>query len=296
MRLAIFNPAAGPWWRSGSTRRALAALARTPGVCVVPTRDGSVTAQVKRLLTRDIECVLACGGDGTVADVAAALEDTGVPLGIVPCGTTNVLAREFGLPLEPRAAVASLERSKRTRPIRLWHAGATRLVLGAGIGWDARLMHRVSSTAKRRFGFGALLPAAGVLAATYDFPSLVVEGVDESGKSVTLHGTSALVANTRYWNGANPALPMADPGDDLLEVVVLDSPSLPQLLAFWIRMTLPGGEPLRGSGVRLVQLRGLTVESAARSGTEIHINGDPFGRTPLAIRAAGLVQVCLPAA
>src|SRR5262245_64821414 len=49
-------------------------------------------------MTPDTESVFACGGDGTISDVAASLAGTDVSLGIIPAGTTNVLAHEFGLP------------------------------------------------------------------------------------------------------------------------------------------------------------------------------------------------------
>src|SRR5580704_5024780 len=51
--------------------------------------------------------VVAVGGDGTVRGCAEGLAGSGVPLGIVPHGTANLLARSLGIPAHPRAALAA---------------------------------------------------------------------------------------------------------------------------------------------------------------------------------------------
>jgi diacylglycerol kinase (ATP) len=296
MRLALFNPQAGLAWRGGQVRRARSQLERMPDVVMVPTTPGRITAQTRELLTPDVSAVFACGGDGTVSDVAAGLVGTDIPLCIVPCGTTNVLAREFGIPLDPVEAIAATSQWTTSRTVRTWTIGDRPLVLGAGIGWDARLMHRASPGLKRRFGFGALMPLALGLAVSYDFPSLTVTGVDGSGNEVTHAGCSILISNIRYWSGANPAIRGADPTDDLIEVVVLERDSLAQLLAFWSLMMLPGGNPLGLSGVQLLQLRSLTVTSTAVPSPEVHVNGDAAGRLPIVVRPGGHVHVRVGAA
>src|SRR5579862_6275297 len=55
-----------------------------------------------------VELVVAVGGDGTVRGCAEGLAGTGVPLGIVPHGTANLLARSLGIPVHPRAALAAV--------------------------------------------------------------------------------------------------------------------------------------------------------------------------------------------
>jgi len=49
-----------------------------------------------------VDIVVAVGGDGTVRGCAEGLAGTGVPLGIVPHGTANLLARSLGVPVHPR--------------------------------------------------------------------------------------------------------------------------------------------------------------------------------------------------
>ena len=48
---------------------------------------------------------MVCGGDGTVREVCAELAGTGIPVGIIPAGTGNLLARNLDIPLYLRAAI-----------------------------------------------------------------------------------------------------------------------------------------------------------------------------------------------
>ena len=51
------------------------------------------------------DLVMVCGGDGTVREVCAELAGTGIPIGIIPAGTGNLLARNLDIPLFLRAAI-----------------------------------------------------------------------------------------------------------------------------------------------------------------------------------------------
>ncbi len=83
-RLVFFNPASGSAWVAERTMRAIEQLMRVSGTQVVATERGSIAGQVHDQLTPAIRRVYAIGGDGTVGDVATALVDTDVALGIIP--------------------------------------------------------------------------------------------------------------------------------------------------------------------------------------------------------------------
>ncbi len=59
------------------------------------TDDATIRQQIAE---HKPDCVVAVGGDGTIKIVAAALLDTGIPLGILPAGSANGMARELGIP------------------------------------------------------------------------------------------------------------------------------------------------------------------------------------------------------
>ena len=291
MRLAFYNPAAGSSWNARRLRRALDLLRQTSDVRLVETHKAGIDGQVRASLTPDVSAVFACGGDGTVSDVASGLAGSNVPLHIVPSGTTNVLAREFGIPLDPVKAVALASGPYETRRMQTWAVGGRRLVVGVGVGWDARLMYRASRVLKRHVGVLGLGPLSLGLIMAYDFPELRVDGYTADGTRLSAIGTSVLVSNVRYWSGGNPAIRAADPTSEVLQVVVLERSSRLQLAAFWTLMTIPGGNPTGLAGVRMLQFRSLDITAAGLTPIEAHVNGDPVEHTPLTIEPAESVLV-----
>ena len=295
MRLALYNPVSGGSWFGGRIGQARRCLEQLDDVQLLPTVRGGITAQTRRLLTPDVTAVFACGGDGTVSDIAAGMIGSDVPLCIVPCGTTNVLAREFEVPQDPVQAIKMASRSVASRSISTWSVGDRHLVLGAGVGWDANLMHRASPRLKRHLGFAGFFPQVLGLAVTYRFPRLEITGVDANGQDVSLVGTSVLISNTSRYTGSNPAIRGADPSDDLLDVVVLEKAGIANLLAFWTLLTMPFGNPLALDGVRTVQVRSLRVASTATPPPDVQVNGDAAGHLPITVVPSGRVRFRTPA-
>src|SRR5206468_8338088 len=90
------------------------------------------------LARRDFQLVLAAGGDGTVAEVMAAAHQRRLPIGIVPRGTANIVARELKLPASWRPALRrALEHYPGTRAVDLVRVNDGYSALAAGIGFDA---------------------------------------------------------------------------------------------------------------------------------------------------------------
>ncbi len=57
----------------------------------------------------DYDTIIIGGGDGSVSAAVGALAGSGKTLGVIPCGTLNLLARDLGMPGEPLAAIAALK-------------------------------------------------------------------------------------------------------------------------------------------------------------------------------------------
>ena len=102
---------------------------------------------------RDFDAVLAFGGDGTINEVAQGLVDTDVALGILPGGSTNVLARSLGIPVNPVEATAFVGarlRATTRRRINVGAAGERFFLLCTGMGLDAEVVRRVEADPERK--------------------------------------------------------------------------------------------------------------------------------------------------
>jgi len=108
--------------------------------------------------------VLVCyGGDGTAMQIAAAIAGTGIPLGLVPGGTGNLLAGNLRLPRNAAKAARALL-TARPHPIDLGvvarEDGAHYFAVASGAGFDAQLMAATGAAAKQRWKFGAYVARA----------------------------------------------------------------------------------------------------------------------------------------
>jgi len=101
-------------------------------------RPGQGRILAGEALKQGVQCVVAVGGDGTINEIAGALLHTQVPLGIIPKGSANGFAREFGIPLNPRKACEILLRSL-DLAIDAGRINEEYFFSVAGLGFDARV-------------------------------------------------------------------------------------------------------------------------------------------------------------
>src|SRR5262245_7385529 len=168
----IFNPAARGMQAQGGRRveQVLSVLAAEGlKVQATPTAGpGDATRLARDAVTSHCDVLIACGGDGTINEVIGGMAGSDVPLLVIPGGTSNVLARELGLPRELSACVALLRKGV-IRRVSLGRAGERFFILMAGIGVDAGVVAASSSRLKRYAGEGAFWLAGFQQLARYHF-------------------------------------------------------------------------------------------------------------------------------
>ncbi|MDO9125981.1 MAG: diacylglycerol kinase family lipid kinase [Parvibaculum sp.] len=154
----ILNPTAGA--RRRHLLDAVVGRLRAAGADVtieLTTAPGHAT-ELARAAARSgkADVIVAAGGDGTINEVARGLLGQGVPLGIVPLGTANVLAIEIGL--RPHAEeVASMLLGG---PAELIGTGVIQgqiFLMMVGIGFDGEIVHSIDPRLKRLWGKGAFI-------------------------------------------------------------------------------------------------------------------------------------------
>ena len=287
MRVVILiNPRAGV--RRGDAVAQRVELARAAlrdhgpdGEVVVTDGPGRGRAAARKLLEQGVETVVVWGGDGTVNEVASQLVGSGVPLGIVPAGSGNGLARELGLHMDPARALRVALRGA-VRWIDAGELGGRLFFNVAGVGFDARVA--AAFNARTRRGAAGYVAAAIGEALRYEPVRYTVtaDGAASSGRALLV-----AVANTRqYGNGAIIA-PRARPDDGRLELVVV--PPLGILAGCWHVGHLFRGTLHRLPGVRMCPVQ--AGEIAAGEPLAFHVDGEVVSgdrRLRLAVRARAL--------
>lgn len=185
----------------------------------------------------NVDLVVAAGGDGTVRVVAAGLAGSGIPLGIVPQGTANLLARNLDIPLtDPEAveiALGDTERSLDIVQIATDDNEPDRFAVMAGIGLDAAIMSNTDESLKAKIGSVAYVVAA--VKQLSRRPRAVKVTVDD-GKPLRRRAVITLVGNVGAIQGNVELLPGAEPDDGRLDVIVASPRRLRHWLAVGLRL------------------------------------------------------------
>jgi diacylglycerol kinase family enzyme len=194
----IANPTAGGM-EGGLTKDAAAALRGDFSLEMAETsgRDAA-TGLARQALGAGADAVIVLGGDGTVNEVAQALVHSDVALGIIPAGTTNVMARAIGIPPDvteaSRFLAARLDSNRKTR-INVGQMGDRYFLFGAGMGLDAEVIRSVEERPERKRKLGHFFFLQQALATakrhTGAEPTIAMT-VDEGHQELVL---LALVAN-----------------------------------------------------------------------------------------------------
>ena len=266
----IYNPYAGKIRRNRERilQRTIAALGRagmTPRV--LPTdAAGHATELARTAIAEGADLVLALGGDGTLNEAANGMAHSGVPLGVLPAGTANVLANELGLGSRPDRAAEKLAKCepKSVAMGRLTTPdGASRYFLCmAGAGLDAKIVRDVSSGLKDRTGKVAYW-AAGLA----QFPHRV-EQLEVRVKGKVYRCGFALASRVRNYGGDLEIASGASLLRDDFEVVLFESAN-PLRYAWY----------MFGVGLRRVQrMQGVQTLSAQCAeilcGTDLQMDGE----------------------
>jgi diacylglycerol kinase family enzyme len=146
---------------------------------------------------RDVDCVVVGGGDGTINAAAPGVMERDLPLGILPLGTANDLARTLGIPVELGAA-AKIIADGHKRTIDLGIVNEQPFFNVASLGLSAELALQLTQDIKRRWGrMGYALVALRVLSRARPFTAVITSR--EGSKRVRT--LQIAVGNGRYYGG-----------------------------------------------------------------------------------------------
>jgi diacylglycerol kinase family enzyme/membrane-associated phospholipid phosphatase len=176
--------------------------------------------QARAAVAAGVDVVFAAGGDGTVRACLDPLRGTDTALAVLPFGTGNLLAVNFGVPADLPGALRVATGPHRRR-VDLGVVDDRCFAVMAGIGLDAEMLHDAPAALKARIGW-----LAYVAAATRHLcrrPMRATVRLDDH-PPLTRPARTVLVGNVGRLQGGIRLLPLAVPDDGLLDVAVLMPP------------------------------------------------------------------------
>ena len=220
----IINPIAGGSRDSVGARvdlaRHAAAECGESADVTVTEAPGHARALARAARANGARTIVAWGGDGTVNEIAGEVAFSGLPIGIVPAGSGNGLARILGLHRRPASALRTAL-SGTPRPIDVGEIAGRLFVNLAGIGFDAYVAARFNAVSSARGARGYVLQTARSLLRYRPRQYRLVT----DGHSSTVQALFIVVANGREFGNGMLIAPGARIDDGALEIVVVEERS-----------------------------------------------------------------------
>ncbi|HKJ11466.1 MAG TPA: diacylglycerol kinase family protein [Ornithinimicrobium sp.] len=267
--------------------------------------------QARQALEAGVDVVCPLGGDGTVRAVASALVETGVPIGLLPGGTGNLLARNLELPVDSLRRSMAVVLSGRDAPIDTCTVTLTRpdsqdleerredpgdrarnvdfadatdtppevpseqryvFLVMAGLGFDAEVMATAPEDLKAQIGWGAYVLAG---AQHLQGPQFDVDVRLAEGHHEHRRVRSVICGNVGKLQGGFELLPEARSDDGLVTALLL----YPRGLFGWasIARRLVTKRDFPGPQPRLKHLSSRRIRVRSSKPVEVQVDGDPVG-------------------
>ncbi len=229
-------------------------------------------SMARKAIELGVDLVVVCGGDGTVRTVCGELAGSGIPVGVVPAGTGNLLARNLDLPLYLNAAI-EVALNGQDRAIDLVHIEGDGIgerehfLVMAGLGFDAAIMGGVNEQIKAKVGWLAYF-VSGIR--NIMFPAVRLEISVDDAPATKHWARTVVVGNVGFLQAGLPLLPDATIDDGRLDVVLIN----PARFLHWLRVVfrvLSRGKKLDDTVNRMT---GRSVTIRTHGETPRQIDGD----------------------
>lgn len=268
-------------------RRQITAICRELGwadpLWIETTEEDPGTGQATQALAEKVDLVCPLGGDGTVRAVAAAMVGRDVPLGLLPGGTGNLLARNLDLPVESlegclRIALTGRDRRVDSGSINVVVPGGTQdaakdyvFLVMAGVGFDATVIAEAPEQLKARMGAGAYVVSG--MRNLYG-PRFAVDLELDGKPAFHRRVRSVIVGNCGRLQGGLELLPDAVIDDGWVDVVLLS----PKGIIGWAAVLARVATKKRRGHERIDHHRCRSMVMRLRHAEEVELDGDLIGK------------------
>jgi diacylglycerol kinase (ATP) len=276
--IILLNPKAGRGRARLVLRKALEGL-RREGIEIdaQESRDAQhLLGLARQAAGEKPDAIVSLGGDGTHHYVINGIIGSGIPLGIIPCGSGNDLAKGLGIPTQARAA-AELLRAGNTRRVDLGQVGNTVYGCIAGAGFDSVVTRYANERVRRLRGSWAY--AWSVLRCFENYrpePLKIVSDTQKYSGEVSF----AVVGNNVSYGGGLHLTPRAKLDDGLLDVCIVPYMGKLELLRWMPRAYR--GQHLKHPRIIYFQARKVALSSTSR--LELFGDGEFMQELPATIQ------------
>jgi diacylglycerol kinase (ATP) len=250
-------------------------------------------AMTKQAVAEQVDLVIGAGGDGTIRYVADGLAHTGIPLGLVPAGTGNLLARNLDLPLEEVDAIA-VALDGRVREVDLVRITVDdrppeHFAVMAGIGIDAMIMDETDEDLKDKVGSAAYFVAAAK--AVGRLPVRLTVKLDNN-RPARRHAMLCVIGNVGTLRGNLTLIPGASPDDGLLDLYIAS----PRRFRHWVKLVLRLITRRAKKDDQVDQRTGKRVQIIIDGKDNYQLDGDVVGESTIltAEIQPGALAICVP--
>lgn len=293
--IALTNPVSGHGAAVRAAQLAIARLHRRGVEVVEIIGDDAQDARhlVGAAIEKGTDAVMVTGGDGVVSNALQVLAGTDIPLGLIPAGTGNDHAREFGIPTKDPEAAADIVIDGCAESIDLGlirddGGGEKWFGTVAATGFDSLVTDRAN---RMSWPHGRLRYYVAMLAELSQLRLLPFRLVLDGTKEVDADITLAAFGNTRSYGGGMQICPGADYTDGLLDITMVHEASRTKLVRLF--PTVMKGTHVTLDEVSTARAKSIRVECP---GINVYADGDFAGALPAEISVVpGAVQILRPA-
>ena len=213
------------------------------------------------------DVIVACGGDGTVNEIASSLVGSNVKLGIVPMGSGNGLASALKIPKSISGALNVIKNSNSTQ-IDVGEINKHYFFSNTGIGFDANVINNYSKTKQRRLG--SYLKAS-LLTFFNNPPSLSVKITTES-KSLRLKPFMVFVSNSNEMGYDISLTPKASIQDGMLDAIIVEPLNKLEIIYFGFLLLIKRPQSFKKAHYFLT--KNLEITNLEKGGVLAQIDGE----------------------
>lgn len=220
----------------------------------------------QNILGGNYSIVVACGGDGTVNQVASVVSQTNIALGIFPLGSGNGLARSNRIPLDPVKALKVIERGTITQIDGALINGKA-FFCTAGVGFDAHIAHEFANSTKRGF-------MTYVTTTLKEFFSYTPQDykINIDGKKIETKAFLITIANAGQWGNDVYIAPLAELSDGILNISILKPFSYFSIPLMGIKLF---SKKIHTSRI-LQSEKGKQIDITFKGDLPVHYDGEPM--------------------